>query len=513
MIEALKGDPPGWYAANKLNPAKVAAADAVIEDAAPGMRGLTPAEEAAVERSLDDKHRRTLWAHLTNGAIGIWLMASPAAYGLLDAAGGPPPPALGHELPAADLRDQWLAWSQMASGAAILVLSILAISKREWAPWVTAAVGMWLLMAPLVLWTTSAAAYAVDTLLGMLVIVLAVMVPPTPGISRSALASPADLPLGWSYSPSSAVQRVPIVGLALIGLLVSRYLAAFQMGHVDSVWDPFFPGIEGRSNGTDAVITSFVSKAFPIPDAGLGAVAYALDMLTGTIGDRRRWRTMPWLVLIFGLLIIPLGLVSVGFIVIQPTIIGALCTLCLAQAVLTVVMVPYSIDEVLATLQFLLQSRRAGRPFWRTLLHGGPPLQEKNERPAEMASAGQILRDFLRGGVTCPWTLATACAIGAYLIAAPLIAGNTPPLSHSDHVAGCIAIAIAVTAMAEVARAARFALLPVGIWIAISPFVLSGAGTVGIIANLVAGVGLVLVCLPRGQLSQEHYGGWDRAIV
>ena len=189
----------------------------------------------------------------------------------------------------------------MASGLAVIALSGLALARpRSWLPWAVALVGVWLLLAPLVFWTASPAAYAVDTLIGTLVIVFAVMVPPQPGLSREALASPADVPLGWSYSPSSYVQRVPIVALAFIGLFVSRYLGAFQLGHIDSLWDPFFSGHGGGRNGTEAVVTSSVSKAFPIADAGFGAVAYILDILTGIIGDQRRWRTMPWLVLLFG---------------------------------------------------------------------------------------------------------------------------------------------------------------------------------------------------------------------
>ena len=117
---------------------------------------------------------------------------------------------------------------------------------------------------------------------------------------------------------------------------------AFQLGHIDGLWDPFFSGSGGGRNGSEAVVTSSVSKAFPIADAGFGAVAYVLDVLTGAIGDQRRWRTMPWLVLLFGLLIVPLGAVSVYFIIIQPTVIGALCALCLAQATVTVVLIPYS---------------------------------------------------------------------------------------------------------------------------------------------------------------------------
>ena len=77
----------------------------------------------------------------------------------------------------------------------------------------------------------------------MLIVAFAVMIPPTPGISRRALAADDDRPLGWSYSPSSFTQRIPIVALAFVGLFVSRYLAAYQIGHIDGLWDPFFgPG-------------------------------------------------------------------------------------------------------------------------------------------------------------------------------------------------------------------------------------------------------------------------------
>jgi hypothetical protein len=124
-------------------------------------------------------------------------------------------------------------------------------------------------------------------------------------------------------------------------------------------------------NGTETVITSAVSNGFPIADAGFRAIAYVLDILTGAMGDQRRSRTMPWLVLVYGLLIVPLGAISIGVIIIQPTVIGALCTLCLVQAAITVILIPYSADEVWATLQLLLRNRRAGRPLWRTLLRGG----------------------------------------------------------------------------------------------------------------------------------------------
>lgn len=521
MVQRLLDDPAAWYRANKLNDARVAAAEPAIEAARERDEDLEAdivRVRAEVDRRLLAQSRRTRWAHLLNMGLGIWLAASPFAYGLFDPVpGAVPPPALGHELPPVEVRNAWQGWSDVICGLAVILLSGLSLRRpRSWLQWAVAAVGLWVVMAPLVFWTSSAAAYGSATLLGTLFIVFAVMVPPQPGISREALHAEADLPLGWSYSPSSYVQRIPIVALAFLGLLVSRYLAAYQLGHTDGLWDPFFGGVTPESdlNGSEAVVTSSVSRAFPIPDAGLGAVAYLLDILTGAIGDRRRWRTMPWLVLLFGLLIVPLGAISVGFIIIQPTIIGTLCTLCIFQAAITVLLIPYSIDELLATCQFLWRSHRAGRSFWRTLFMGGAPLAEGRDPSKDLDQPfTAFLLEFVRGGVNFPWTLVASTAVGVVLLATPLLVGAEPPLYFSDHVAGCVVITIAVTAMAEVARPLRFLNIPIGLWVAASPFLLDGAGDWSALLNLALGLGLALLSLPRGARSEEHYGGWDRLIV
>ncbi len=516
MIEALKDDPTDWYEDNKLNPALVAAADTELQEVVERLPSPNDPSLRALEGVLEREHSATLWAHLVNIALGLWLIASPLAYGLFDPVGPiPPPPAAGRELPAPEVRNAWLGWSELASGFAVIILSCLALTRpRSWAQWAIALVGVWLLFAPLIFWTTSAAAYAADTLIGTLIITFAVMVPLQPGISREALTSPADVPLGWSYSPSSYVQRVPIVALAFVGLFISRYLASFQLGHIDSLWDPFFSGNGGGRNGSEAVVTSSVSKAFPIADAGFGAVAYILDVLTGAAGDQRRWRTMPWLVLLFGLLIVPLGAVSVYFIIIQPTVIGALCTLCLVQAAITVILIPYSVDEVLATAQYLWRSKRAGRSFWRTLVFGGPALSEERDPVQGLAMpVRQVVREFLGGGVTYPRTLIAGTLIGVYLLCTRLVFGIEAPLYFSDHIVGCLVIVLAVTAWAEVARPVRLLNVPLGLWVAASPFLLDGGNTLALISNLIAGLTLAVLSLPRGRRSQEHYGGWDRYVL
>jgi hypothetical protein len=224
---------------------------------------------------------------------------------------------------------------------------------------------------------------------------------------------------------------------------------------------------------------------------------------------------MPWMVLLFGLLIVPLGAVSVGFIIIQPPLIGALCTLCILQAAVTVVLIPYSIDEVLASCQYLRDATRAGEPFWRTFWHGGPALSQERRAPTPDLDRplGVVARDFITGGVNFPWTLVASVVLGALLMATPLLTGTSAPLYFSDHVAGCLVILVAVTAMAEVARPVRFLNLVLGAWIIVAPLLLEGGATAGSVVNLVVGALLAGLSLPRGERSEAHYGAWDRAIV
>jgi nucleoside-diphosphate-sugar epimerase/uncharacterized membrane protein len=516
MIRRLKADPTDWYDKNKLESSVVAASEPEIDQAGRRLQAPLERSEQEVEAAMERHRAWTLWAPLANVALGLWLVTSPLMLGLFDPVTAPVPPALGHEIAEPGLRNTRLGISEIVSGLLVMLFAFVGMSRRwRWVQWIAASIGIWVMFAPLVFWTTSAAAYGIDTLAGMLIVAFAVMVPPTPGISRRALAADDDRPLGWSYSPSSFTQRIPIIALAFIGLFVSRYLAAFQMGHIDGLWDPFF-GAGGApvSNGSEAVVTSWVSKGFPIADAGLGAFAYALDILAGAIGDRRRWRTMPWMVFLFGLLIIPLGVVSVSFIIIQPPLIGALCTLCIIQAAVTAILIPYSIDEVLATFQYLWRAKKAGEPFWRTFWMGGPALSENQTPEPDLdRPVGTVLRDFVIGGVTFPWNLVASIILGALLMATPLAFGTQPPLYFSDHVVGCLVILVAVTALGEIVRAVRFLNVALGAWIVASPFMLDGASTVGTVAAVVTGLALIGLSLPRGVRSKEHYGGWDRAIV
>ena len=188
--------------------------------------------------------------------------------------------------------------------------------------WVSCFVGVWLVFAPLIFWAPTANAYNTNTLIGVFLIIFSIAIP-------SGISQKEERPLGWSYNPSTWSNRIPIIVLGFLGFYVARSMAVYQLGYTETVWEPFF------GDGTKSVLTSDVAKSFPISDAGLGAAVYLLESLSGIIGDPRRWRTMPWMVFVFFVLVVPAGIVSVILIMLQPIVVGAWCTLCLITALIT----------------------------------------------------------------------------------------------------------------------------------------------------------------------------------
>src|SRR3546814_16709507 len=73
---------------------------------------------------------------------------------------------------------------------------------------------------------------------------------------------PKNSPPGWTYWPSTDAQRLPIVAMGLVGRLTSRILTAYQLGHIDTAWEPFFVGsLSDPRNGTEEIITSEIGRA------------------------------------------------------------------------------------------------------------------------------------------------------------------------------------------------------------------------------------------------------------
>ena len=162
---------------------------------------------------------------------------------------------------------------------------------------------------------------------------------------------------GWRYNPSAWSERIPVVVLGVIAMGFAGYLMAYQFDWVDSVWDPFF------GDGTERVLTSDLSHLFPVPDALLGAGGYFIDAVFGVVGGTKRYKTLPWAVVIFGIGIIPFGLTSIFLGVAMPIMVGEGCTLCIANAVIAVVMIPFAWDEIWLSYLAMRSMMRNGASF------------------------------------------------------------------------------------------------------------------------------------------------------
>jgi hypothetical protein len=237
-----------------------------------------------------------------------------------------------------------------------------------------------------------------------------------------------------------------------------------------------------------------------------------LEALSGFMGDRVRWRTMPWMVLMFFFLVVPLGATSIVLVIMQPVMVGAWCAICLATAVAMLIMIPLALDEVIAMTQFMLLARRKGKPLWSTFWMGGSVEGEPDDSrtPPFDASLGSRFRAMV-WGVTVPWNLAVSSVLGLWLMFAPAVLGNEGRLADSDHLSGALVITFAVIAMAEVGRPLRFLNILFAVWLLVAPWFLAGGSTLGKWNDITVALLLAALSLRRGPV-HEQYSTWDRFI-
>ncbi len=437
-----------------------------------------------------DMRRPWLWTNSMLVMLGLWLISSPVTFGY---------------------ESEQMLRSDIISGALLAIFAGVAFIPRYdfIGRWGACFVGTWLQFAPLVFWAPTSQAFITDTLIGALAIAFSVLVPMMPGMAHhmEMMKPGPEIPPGWTYNPSSWHQRTPMIIAAFLGWIFSRYLAAFQLGYIDQIWEPFF------GDGTVSVLTSAVSKSFPISDAGLGATAYTIELLMALMGGVTRWRTMPWMVTFFFILVVPLGVTSIVLVILQPVAVGSWCTICLLTALIMLIMIPYTVDEVVAMVQFMKRSARQGKSFWRTFWVGGTLDEEnKDERTAQYgAPLSQMIHAGL-WGVNAPWNLVLSTVLGLWLMFAPSALGFGGSLADSDHLVGALIVTFSVIAMAEVVRYVRFVNIVLGAWLIAAPFILEGGNTTAMWNDVVMGILVILASIKKGQI-REHYGTYDSSII
>ncbi|MGQ0538987.1 MAG: SPW repeat domain-containing protein, partial [Gemmatimonadaceae bacterium] len=531
IVAKLKADPVRWYRENKLAAPEWLAAEkrAAPEagDSAAEREEAAAKPEGAKERKShnmgagkphggqhgrmqEEHHEQMLWAPLLVVVLGAWLISSPFTLGYanpdLSGASVERITAMRDLAPFA-ARGAAMLWSDIASGTLLIVFGFLSLNARRlWAPWGASLVAVWLLFAPLVLWAPNAGAYNNATIIGALVIALAILIPGMPGMMTMMQPGP-EIPPGWSYNPSAWLQRAPIIALGWVGFFLARHLTAYQLGYVGTAWDPVF------GDQTMRILDSDVSRAWPISDAGLGTAAYAIEALMGYMGGSDRWRTMPWMVTFFGILVIPLGTVSIFLVIMQPVAVGAWCTLCLVTALAMLIMIPLTLDEVVAMLQFLAQSRREGKSLWHTFWMGGTVGGgNKDQRTPPFTAPLRESAPAMVWGTTLPWTLGISAALGLWVMASPAVFGVPGSAAGSHYIAGALVTTVAVIATAEVGRALRFVNVLLGVWIASAAWTLGYASSAARWSGLVVGLAVIALSIPRGAV-RERYGTWARTIV
>ncbi len=118
------------------------------------------------------------------------------------------------------------------------------------------------------------------------------------------------------------------------------------------------------------------------------------------------------------------------------------------------VMIPFTVDEVIAMAQFMADRVRAGKPFWRTFwvgdtIDGGGP----DARTPRYGAPLRALAPAAAWGVSVPSTLVIAGVVGIWLMVAPALLRSSGVAADSDRLVGALVLTVAAISTAEVARA------------------------------------------------------------
>ncbi len=461
------------------------------------------------EKMLHSHHEQTLWIYWTIILLGFWLLVSPLTFSY---GKNIVQPSGGRELWLNDdMRVLLMQISDMLSGFLLIMLGWRSLRpNRPVSLWIACFIGIWLNMAPIIFWAPNAISYINGTLVGVLVITLTILVPGMPNMIKY-MKMGSEVPQGWSYNPSSWPQRGIMIGLAFVGWLVSRYLGAFQMGYIDHAWDPFF----GESSML--VLNSDMSFSLPISDGGLGALAYTLEFLMGWMGSPSRWRTMPWMVTIFGILVIPLGLVHIFLVISQPVMVGEWCTFCLLAAAIMLPMIPLELDEVIAMGQHMVKAKKRGDNLWKVFWKGGEPFEENmDERSPKIAEFPVKPVEVYKSsiwGMSFPWTLSLSALIGLFVMFIPGMLGISIEATASNvfHLTGSLIIVVSIICMGEVVRIGRYFNILLGLTLAVVPWLVNDGASTMYILGTISGLAVAALSLPCGTIT-EKYGLWDKYV-
>ena len=148
-------------------------------------------------------------------------------------------------------------------------------------------------------------------------------------------------------NPSRPAKRALVLLGALLGFTLAARLAAYQFRLAPAPFEPLF------GDGSVRVLNSALSRLLPVPDAALGAGAYAVEALFIVVGKSDRFQRLPLVVLAYAALAASMGVASIGLSAYQLFVVHACCTLCLVSALLSVILVVPAASEARAAAPYL----------------------------------------------------------------------------------------------------------------------------------------------------------------
>ncbi|MDX1679019.1 MAG: hypothetical protein R3177_14470, partial [Arsukibacterium sp.] len=175
--------------------------------------------------------------------------------------------------------------------------------------------------------------------------------------------------------------------------------------------------------------------------------------------------------------------------------------------------IPFSLDELIATCQFLKRRQQQGQSVLRVFFVGDTDEDDGRRDKDDFAeSPSHIIQAVFSGGVRwwCPGLL-ICIAVGVLLMFSRVLLGATGAMADAHHLLGALVITISVIALAESGRALRFINLFLALALMICAFVIP-TSTANVIASLLASALIMAASIPKGPV-QSQYGRWSRLIV
>lgn len=297
------------------------------------------------------------------------------------------------------------------------------------------------------------------------------------------------IPPGWTKNPSEPARRFILAALASLGFLTAGYLALYQTGVISTVWEPFF------GEGSTTILNSGFSRSFPISDAAIGAAVYLLDALLAFAGGRDRWKSHPWFVLANAATAISLGFAGISLLIVQPLAYGNYCTLCMLSAFISINLVGPTVEESLATLQYM------GRKYTE------PTERQTEEAAAHTDEVVQIAVDNMWEAEGLRIRHLIGAAIGLWLMATPAAIGFAGYSRADMRVVGPIIFTLSILAVWPATR--WFARLNAfaGFWLMIGSILLE-APLLLLLPNIVLGAAIVALAVFPGDNARQVGDGW-----